>query len=90
MMSRARGVLSGIRSGVILGTLTLLLGFAGLASANCDCATDGECSYDVCCYTNGTCMPSGQGERCVAIWNDAQERYHCDSGSACQADPCGI
>jgi hypothetical protein len=90
MMSCLNGVLSGTRAGVLAGILTLLLGFASLASANCNCAVEGECSYDVCCYTNGTCIPSGEGQRCAAVWDDEGERYHCSAGDACSAEPCGV
>lgn len=82
----ARGDRWAICFGLLLGLGLLVAGPQVLA-----CCQNGECAFETCCYSPGTCMDAGGGleyKRCNVTWHAGCGCWFCSTGQDCTGEEC--
>jgi len=77
--------------GAICGLLLLFNSPSVLAREPCSCDPGQQCSFETCCYTDGTCMDTGGGtsyNRCVIEWHEPSHGWTCSTGAQCTGEEC--
>lgn len=78
-------------AGVLLAVLFMAVVAPVIAEAECNCSREQQCAYETCCYTKGTCFPTGQSAcaRCEVSWHYESEAWQCATGGPCSCERCG-
>jgi hypothetical protein len=79
------GAVVGVLLALVLSTIT----FADGGPDGCNCTSEGQCAFMTCCYSDGLCMPDGQGmngHKCSVTAKEGGGFSSCKGDGMCETD----